>query len=396
MKVQKFPIFLFLSLLLFLFIPQTKVNAAEFHFKSYTLDKEETVKDDVYVFGESADIQGIVYGDLVIAAENVKIDGTVTGDLYIAGNQIAMDPVVYGDVFVAGNNLTIDGILNNNVYILGNTLSYLGQATKDVLSITNQNSFNGYVGDDLRNFGLSSTINSIVKGDLILLSKQSAVDEEKIGDKIYYEATIQSIAKSQGVDIDTQTEIKVPNIISNPSWEIKGLAIFLSFVTLLLTGVFLVWLTPVKTVQIKRKITDSPIELMKSLLMGILIIFVIPFPLFIMLVSIIGTPIALIVSAFLLFVLLFGRIWVELAFGTEILRLFGIHEYRPYKSLLVGRILSIGINLIPRVGTVYNIIVIFTALGAMVRMKKDLFTFKQPEDTSVVKTKKVKKVTKEK
>ncbi|HOV29875.1 MAG TPA: hypothetical protein PLD77_02270 [Candidatus Dojkabacteria bacterium] len=393
MKIQKLLLGFFLSLGIFLIIPQTKVTAAEFHFKSYSLNKEETVKDDVYIFGESANIEGAVYGDLVIVADSVKVNGTVTGDLYICGNQVNIDPIAYGNVFVVGNDMTIDGILNNNLYVLGKSLSFLGQATKDVISITSQNSFDGYVGDDLRSFGLTSTINSIIKGDLVLVSEQSTVNEQNVEDNIYYETTIQSIASSQGVDINTGAKIKVPDIIANPSWGVKGLVMLTSFVTLLLTGVFLVWLTPVKTVQIKRRITDSPIELIKSLLAGIIIAFVVPFPLFIMLMSIIGTPIALIVSAFLLFVLLFGRIWVELAFGTEILRLFGIEEYRPYKSLLVGRILSIGVNLIPRIGVFYNIIVIFTALGAMVRMKKDLFT--APKEITPVKKKKTKKSNKE-
>jgi type III secretory pathway component EscV len=53
--------------------------------------------------------------------------------------------------------------------------------------------------------------------------------------------------------------------------------------------------------------------------------------------------------------------------------MFGIEEYRPFKSLLVGRALTILVNIIPIVRGFYNMILAFVALGAVVRMKKGYY-----------------------
>ncbi|MGI5898069.1 MAG: polymer-forming cytoskeletal protein [Candidatus Dojkabacteria bacterium] len=407
MKIPKFLLGVLVTLSALLFFPYTKTEAAEFHFKSYTLEQGETVKDDVYVFGESAEIKGVIDGDLIVAAENIKITGTVTGDIYAAGNQLATTATVYGNTFFFGNNITVDGVLNSNLYVFGNHLTFLGQASKDVMSFTNQNTFKGAIGDDLRAFSMSSTINSIVRGDLLLFAEKSIVDEEKISRDIYYDTTIKSIAKSQGIDLDKQAEIKAPSILPKEYWGAKGLGMLISFVTMLLSGAFLIWLTPVKSVQIRRKITDSTTEFIKSLLTGLGILLLVPFPLFLLLISVIGAPVAGLIFTFIMFVLIFGRIWVELAFGKEILELFGVKEYRPFRSLLIGRLLSIIVNLIPYVRTFYNMILVFVSLGAMVRMKKDFFNIAKEQKvlpaikkevlTSKVKTKTTKKkVTKKK
>lgn len=377
MKILKFfsPFFLAIP---FLFVSLSKANAAEFHFKSYTLEEDQTVEDDVYAFGDSVEINGVIDGDLIVAAESVKINGTITGDVYAAGELVNINSTIYGDTFLAGNNTTVDGILNSNVYIFSNILSYLAESSKDVLSFASQTSFKGSVGDDLRSFSMSSTIDSIIRGDLILFASQYDVEENKVSNNIYYDTTLKNIAEEQGIDFD-KNELKIDSIITTNYWGLKGFQALVSFVLLLVTGAFLIYLTPVKTVQIRRKITNSPDEFIKSLLTGLCTFILIPFPLFLLLISIIGAPIAGIILAFLIFVMLFGRIWVELAFGKEILELFGVKSYRPYRSFLVGRVISVGIGLIPVVKDFYNIIIIFVALGAIIRMKKDFFRIAKKE-----------------
>ena len=51
--------------------------------------------------------------------------------------------------------------------------------------------------------------------------------------------------------------------------------------------------------------------------------------------------------------------------------LFNVKEYRPYKSLLVGRGLSTLISFIPVVSSIYKTVLVCTAMGAFVRMKAD-------------------------
>ena len=69
----------------------------------------------------------------------------------------------------------------------------------------------------------------------------------------------------------------------------------------------------------------------------------------------------------------FGKVWVETSLGKEILVLLKIEGYRPFKSFLAGRVLTILVNIIPIVRGFYNMILSFVALGAIIRMKKGYY-----------------------
>lgn len=393
MKIYKY----FLSLL---FVPlvfalfTTKTNAAEFHFKSYTLKQDETVKDDVYAFGDSVKIDGVIDGDLVVLASNVQINGTVTGDVYLLGSTATVDANIYGNTIVLANNTSLKGILAQNVYMATTYANYDAQAGKDVFSVSAENNFKGSIGDDLRAYSMRSAIDSTVNGDLILLGEEYTVSEEKVSNNIYYNSTINTIAREQGVDLDNGIKIDtsvVEKSIKN-NWSFISLKAIVSFVGFALVGLVLITLTPVKNVELQKKITGSIDEFLKSLVVGFGVFLLLPFPLFILMITIVGFPAAMLVAGILFFALYFGRVWVELSLGKEILELFGMRGYRPYRSFLVGRVLTVGMNFIPVVTIFYNTIISLVALGALIRMKKGYYTIAQRQAKEY--SKKSKKITK--
>jgi hypothetical protein len=372
----------------------TKTNAAEFHFKSYTLKQDETVKDDVYAFGDSVKIDGVIDGDLVVLASNVQINGTVTGDVYLLGSTATVDANIYGNTTILANNTSLKGILAQNVYMVTTYANYDAQAGKDVFSVSAENNFKGSIGDDLRAYSMRSAIDSTVNGDLILLGEEYTVSEEKISNNIYYNSTLNTIAREQGVDLDNGIKIDtsvVEKSIKN-NWSFISLKAIVSFVGFALVGLILITLTPVKNVELQKKITGSIDEFLKSLVMGFAVFLLLPFPLFILMITIVGFPAAMLVAGILFFALYFGRVWVELSLGKEILELFGMRGYRPYRSFLVGRVLTVGMNFIPVVTIFYNTIISLVALGALIRMKKGYYTIAQRQAKEY--SKKSKKITK--
>jgi len=393
MKIYKYFLsLLFVPLLFALFT--TKTNAAEFHFKSYTLKQDETVKDDVYAFGDSVKIDGVIDGDLVVLASNVQINGTVTGDVYLLGSTATVDANIYGNTTILANNTSLKGILAQNVYMVTTYANYDAQAGKDVFSVSAENNFKGSIGDDLRAYSMRSAIDSTVNGDLILLGEEYTVSEEKISNNIYYNSTLNTIAREQGVDLDNGIKIDtsvVEKSLKN-NWSFISLKAIVSFVGFALVGLILITLTPVKNVELQKKITGSIDEFLKSLVMGFAVFLLLPFPLFILMITIVGFPAAMLVAGILFFALYFGRVWVELSLGKEILELFGMRGYRPYRSFLVGRVLTVGMNFIPVVTIFYNTIISLVALGALIRMKKGYYTIAQRQAKEY--SKKSKKITK--
>lgn len=375
MKIPKFLLGILVVFSAILLFPISKPQAAEFHFKEYKLEQGKTVRDDLYIFSPNAEINGIVDGDVVVFAERVSIKGTITGDVYAGGSTIDIDATIYGNLFLMGSHITSDGLMNGNLYAFANNFSSLGQIGKDALSFTFSSTFKGSVGDDLRVFGFTQKVDAMVGGDLLAFGEQVTVSENKITGKIYNKKTVDDIASEQGAGSEETVESNFfTKLFAENSLASKAIRGFFSFLTMLLAGSFLLWLTPVKNVQIKRKIIDTPSEFVKSLLIGLCTFLIVPIPLTLLLISIIGAPIALIVIAFLIFVVIFGRIWTELAIGSEILTVFGVKEYRPYRSFLIGRVISVLIGFVPVISGFYSIILILTSLGAIIRMKKDFFT----------------------
>lgn len=393
-----------LPLLLLLFtislLLPNRAQAAEFYFKSYTLSQDETINEDLYVVGQEVRIDGVVDGDVIAFGDTIQINGTITGDIYLMASKVDVNANVYGSTFIFANNTTIEGLVTENTYIASTFLSYSADTQKDVFSLFLEGTIKGSVGDDLRTVGMRSNIDSVVRGDLVLITDQETLNEVNITGEIYDGARLKDIARAQGVDLDEPLNVEKPSFNFRHTWETRIITLFVNFFAMLLVGFIIIMLSPIKTYQIQERITGSTNEFFKSLATGFIISLVIPLPLFILLISVIGTPAAILIIGLLSFIMIFGKIWVETAFGREILILFKVQEYRPFKSFLVGRVLTILVNIIPVVRGFYNAILAFVTLGAVVRMKRGYYLIANKEakefrEKSTKKTSK-KKTTKKK
>ena len=366
-----------LTLPLLLLIPliglllPSNIDAAQFHFESYTIPREEIIDEDIYAIGEEVRIDGVVNGDVIILGDVIQLNGTVTGDAYLIGSKIDVNANIYGTTFIFGNNTSVQGLLAENTYIFSTFINSSADVGRNLFAFFVESNIGGSVGGDLRGVGFRSTIDSFVSKDLLILTEQYTTDKEKVIGEIYDSVRIQDIASEQGVELDRAVNLGLPSF--RPSWRLNILSAFSGFLSMLLIGFIIIMVAPVKSYAIKERISDSTNEFFASLAVGFVVLILIPFPLFVLLISIIGAPAAFMIAGVLTFILVFGRIWVEMAFGIEILHLFGIEEYRPFKSFLVGRVLSTIVNFIPIVRGLYNTILGLVALGAILRMKRGYY-----------------------
>lgn len=75
---------------------------------------EETIADDLYVFGRQITIDGTVEGDLIAFGESITINGTVKGDIAAAGQAVLLtgpadDARIAGYVLKLGPKAKVDG-----------------------------------------------------------------------------------------------------------------------------------------------------------------------------------------------------------------------------------------------------------------------------------------------
>lgn len=356
------------------FINPGRVNAAKFVSDSYTLNREEILHDDLYISGETVEINGIVDGDVYIAANTVSITGTISDDLYIAGETATISGNVYGSLTVFGSAVDLSGSVGRNCYLFGGTVNSTGSVTDDLVAVGGNVYTEGLIDEDLIALGGDVNIESTIAEDLVVFGSKLSVSEALVSGEIYKEE-----GKFATQNMTFVSNPNIPYIRVIYTSLISGISMFL-------VGIFLIYVMPVKTLDIVKKSTSSGEEFIKSFATGFVVLFIVSVPvLFLLSATVVGLPMAGILLALIIFLAIYARLWVEIGIGKMILDYYEKKKYPYYTALLVGRGASILIGLIPIIGTVYSLILTLAGTGAFFRMKYELIS---PKKKPNVRTKK--------
>jgi hypothetical protein len=352
-------------------------KAAQFETgNDYTLTETEIVEENLYIEGQVVEIAGVVDGDLLIGGETVTISGTVTGDVYIAANRIDISGNIYGSTFLAGSNVSISGSVARNSYIASMYTDISGSVGKDLTVFTADNSITGRVTEDVRVFSSRSNISGTVKGEALVFAGKSTINQELVEGEIY-----ENIGKGEE---KTKRDIKVNvpksnigDVVRKGFFGINVFSTLIGFVAMYIVGIVLIYIAPVKTLQIEKKVIGSVQDFLFSFLIGLGIVVLIPLPLILLSITLIGGPLAMLIGSVIIFLTIFGTVWVESAIGYKILSTTEKKDPKRLLSLLVGRGLTTVVNFIPIVRGLYKTTLSMVALGAVVRMKYDSFKVKK-------------------
>ncbi len=381
-KLRNIYIFPILSILILLLFPKGVINAAKIEVGDYTLDKESIVEDDLYISGEKVVISGVVDGDLIVTGQNITVDGTVTGDIYLFGTTVTVGGNIYGNAILVGSTVTTSGTITENTYIGSMIADLDGTFNKDIAAATGTFKLNGSVGDDVRVASGQVISNATVGGDFLLAGDNYTVEEKNVyGDLIAgsEHPFWKDIPKEQTFNFSKDDFLGF-NI---------GLAI-VNFIGMYIVGVILILSAPVKTLQIEKKIITSWEEVLKSYAIGLVVLFTIPLPLFLLIITLVGAPLAFLIIGILIFLATFGTVWTESAIGQRVLQLTDRKDSGRFISLLIGRSISVIVRLIPIVRGIYSLSLILITVGAVVRTKYDAFSQARKQNSKEIKTTKKK------
>lgn len=376
-KVRNLYILPILSILILLLFPKGVINAAKIEVGDYTLDKESIVEDDLYISGEKIVVSGVVDGDLIVMGQNITVDGTVTGDTYLFGTTVTLSGNIYGSAILAGSTITTSGTISENIYVAGMIADLDGTFSKDIAAAAGTFKINGTVGDDIRVASGQIISTATVGGDFLLAGENYTVEESNVsGDLIAGSDNIfkKDLVKEEPFSF-SRNDFLGFNI---------GLAI-VNFIGMYIVGVILILSAPVKTLQIEKKIITSWEEALKSYAIGLVVLFTIPIPLFLLIITLVGAPLAFLIMGILIFLAAFGTIWTESAIGQKVLQLTDRKDNGRFISLLIGRSISVIVRLIPIVRGIYSLSLIMITVGAVVRTKYDAFSQARKQNSKEVK-----------
>ncbi|HKW87465.1 MAG TPA: hypothetical protein VJN21_01775 [Candidatus Acidoferrales bacterium] len=158
---------------------------------SYTLPAGKTINNDLYVFAESARIEGTVNGDVITFCHDVEIGGHVTGDVIGFAQELQIPGKVDGNVRSASSILLLEGSVGKNILSMSGVLQIGPQAQ---------------VGGSLTALGGRLQMDGHLARDLMA----RADEEGEIGGSVGGNATIigQRLRVSSGAQIQGRTKFR--------------------------------------------------------------------------------------------------------------------------------------------------------------------------------------------
>jgi cytoskeletal protein CcmA (bactofilin family) len=277
----------------------------------------ETIKGDIFLFGD-----------------RVRIDGTVKGDVFLFGHDATVSGHVEGDVFGFAQQLQVSGQVDGNIRAFTNTLTIRGNVAKNVLTFDERVNFESAakVGGSMTIFVENLALDGTLGRDLLIFGNHLNVSG-KVGGGIKMKGHALTISGGAEVDGpihfegDDPAEVSAQAKLASPVefkkmehkreyrtkdyyvWRVIWTAAFVLF------GLVLFLLLP----KFGSETIDGAEQVGIPLLLGILVFFGIPIAAIIACFTVVGIPLAVLAVGVWLLMLCCAELVVGAVVGTWIL-----------------------------------------------------------------------------
>lgn len=352
--------------------------------ESVFLAKDEVIDDAYYIKAAGAlELEGTVLGDVLVAGGNVYINGRVEGDVMAAGGNVKISGSVGGDVRAAGGSIEISGEVGGNVLAFGGSvvLSDESQIKGGVTVFAGSVELRGAIERNTR-VGAGALVVAGELGDKL----RAWVGDDKDGRFVVYPSAIiegqvfytsnKEVEIKEGADIRGGIEREAPkekNKFEKPDnfWAIIGVgwlvARLVSFLALLIVGLVFLAMAPRVFREVREKMVDRPGA---SIGWGLVWLILTPIVSFIVMLTIIGLPLAGIALAMYLVMLYTAKVFASYLVGHQVLKWLRVKHSKDGWVLALGIFLFVLLASIPLIGWLVKCVLMLWALGAIIEFKK--------------------------
>lgn len=335
---------MFLVALALVVAPVTAGAAAIETGQQYLLPRGEEVRGNLYIGSGHASIAGAVIGDLYVGAGSAVVAGRVLEDLVVAGGNVTVTGEVAGDVRVFGGNVTIAGPVGGDLFVLGGSLELDSAVAGDA-------DFTGgalRLGDEAR-----------VGGDLTYRTDRPATISEQamvLGETVYDE----SIARQLGIWRQADRGSMLAGLTA-----LLGAWLFLKLLMLLFSGLVLYWLL---RQPLERVIKHALAKPGRALVTGFASGLSIPVLSIILMLTIIGIPLALTFVASYLALLVVAKVIAGVLAGVWLDKVV----LKPKQFRLTWVTVAVGVSIffllsrVPVIGWLAGGLVTLITFGAII------------------------------
>ncbi len=347
--------------------------------KTTALAKTQTINNDYFATGGTVEISGTVNGDVYATGGQIVIDGTVNGDVLALGGTLTISGTVNGNVRAAVGQVNISGTVSRNVTLGGGTLelSRAGVINGNLVAGGGTLLVSGKVGKDITAGTGSLTVTGSVGGKIDVAVGQLTIGSTGTvaGPLTYWsssDASISSGAKTGKVVHNLPTRDKEPDTI-------RSLDLWSRFYWLavtLLVGALLFVLLPNHT---RSVIKTMETRSWASLGIGFAGLILVPIASIILLITLLGAPLAVIGIVLYGVALFLAPIWTVLAIGHIVSKTLKVKDTSSF-MLLAGVLVYALLGFIPVVSGIVSFVGLLLGLGAFWLANVSLFNSLRQEN----------------
>lgn len=269
----------------------------------------ESYNDNIMVIDETVVANGTANGLIMLCGSTIS--SNANGDYaFIAGREVNISGNITRDAFVAGETVTIEntGIINRDLYVCASKVIINGAVNRNIYVASSEL----LVGDK-----------AYIRGDVHSATDKIVISETAnvLGTVQYRsDASVVSIPESIQVNrIEVETNKNQGNVSKSFDFNGKILELLMVFVTFIL----MLAIVPEFFTKIDDRYALNAKELFKAFGIGVLLLIVVPIVSIILMVTIVGLPIAFV--ALLLYIIAFiitgavaGYTIVKAIFGSKV------------------------------------------------------------------------------
>jgi len=367
-------------LLMFLFASPDIASALDLRNDMDThIGASETISETLVCTGDIVTVDGTIDGDLVVAAERFTLRGTVTGNLYVFASEVEIGGLVEGTVIGVGERVGLDARVNGAVVVAGDRVTVMDEARlgRDVTIFGEGVRIAGKAARDVTFAGDWIEVRAEIARDLHVLSadRVKLLDSARVGRDVRARLVGRSaeVEQAPGSIVVGEVSVSKASLIHDHYLAHYKETSFYLMVLVGAAGAFLFGLL-IYLLDPRFFEADPPDArgFVRSLGIGFAVILSSPVAIILVGLTVIGIPIAVLGSFFLISAVYTSYVIVAGLIGRAVLAPSGpgLGSFAP--SLLVGVLILSAIAALPFVGIAVRILAVLFGLGCLFERARGL------------------------
>ena len=358
-------------LLFFSFSFATQFKSAD----NFFFPDTAVITDDLVIAGGNIKLDGIIEGDLISVSRSLVQNGLILGSLNAWAQDVDVLGEIKGSVRAFGQNINVNGKVDRNLIAFGYSVDVKPGAEihKDVNASCVKMTIDGKLGGNLKGSTGELIISGVVNQDVsVEADKITLMPTARILGNLKY-TSVKEAKIEPGASVSGETVWTLPKAADEeePKSIFTGKPIIpeiLFLLALMVTGIVLTLICRKDADRAKQALADS---FLRTLALGFVIFVCVPIAVIILLISVIGIPIATIALFAYAVLIYIAKIPVATFVGEKIIKALG-KEGKPSLiwSMLLGLVVITLLLNIPYLDWLIYFLVLFTGLGAIISSKR--------------------------